>query len=299
MGRPMGIIKKIGYAAFETADLLRLSEYYQEILGLDVEAETQDAVFLRCPSDRHSVVLRKGDGSDCTRLGLEVASDDDLLKLQQLLTSRGIAVSRATDPAPSVARRISFRGPGRFTIEVQVEAPVSLWDASKGAIRPLRLGHVAFKVANVTAATAFFTELLEFRESDWIGDFFAFLRCGPDHHTVNFLNNSNERMHHIAFQLEDILHIQHACDFLGKRRLPLIWGPGRHGPGHNIFTYHHNPDGQIVELYAELDQMSDEALGYFDPQPWHEEFPQHPKVWEPGLSASNVWGIPGPPSFRD
>jgi catechol-2,3-dioxygenase len=295
----MGIIKKIGYAAFETSDLHRLSEYYQEVLGFAVQAQTRDMVFLSCPLDHHSVVLKKGHRSDCTQLGLEVASDDDLSELQRRLESRKITVSEATDPAPSVARRISFAGPGNFTIEVQAEAAVSPAEISKDAIRPLRLGHVAFKVADVKATAKFFSDLLDFRESDWIGDFFAFLRCGPDHHTVNFLNNPDQRMHHIAFQLSDIAHIKNACDHLGRRRIPLIWGPGRHGPGHNIFTYHYNPDGQIIELYAELDQMSDEALGYFDPQPWHEEFPQRPKIWDPGLATSNIWGVSGPQSFRD
>ena len=295
----MGIVKKIGYAAFETSDVHRLSEYYQEVLGFAVQAQARDMVFLSCPLDHHSVVLKKGPGPDCTQLGLEVASDDDLSELRRRIESRGITVSEATDPAPSVARRISFAGPGNFTIEAQAEVAVSPPETSKDAIRPLRLGHVAFKVANVKATAKFFADLLDFRESDWIGDFFAFLRCGPDHHTVNFLNNPDQRMHHIAFQLSDIAHIKNACDHLGRRRIPLIWGPGRHGPGHNIFTYHHNPDGQIIELYAELDQMSDEALGYFDPQPWHEEFPQRPKIWDPGLATSNIWGVPGPQSFRD
>jgi catechol-2,3-dioxygenase len=295
----MGIIKKIGYATFETGDLPRLSEYYQEVLGLSVEAHTREAVFLRCPLDHHSVVLQKGDRKDCTRLGLQVASNEDLVRLRERLTSRGIAVADATDPAPSIAQRISFQGPGYFTIDVQAEAAVPPFEEAKKAIRPLRLGHVAFKVADVRGATKFFCDFLDFRESDWIGDFFAFLRCGPDHHTVNFLSNSNQRMHHIAFELTDIAHIQHACDLLGRRRLPLIWGPGRHGPGHNIFTYHCNPDGQIVELYAQLDQMTNEALGFFDPQLWHTNFPQVPTVWEPGLSTSNIWGIPAPPNFRD
>jgi len=295
----MGTIKKIGYATFETSDVDRLSEYYQEVLGLAVQARARDAVFLSCPLDHHSVVLRKGPQADCTQLGLEVASDDDLSELQRRLASRGIVASEATDPAPSVERRISFAGPGKFTIEVQAEASIQDLEMSRDAIRPLRLGHVAFKVSDVNATVKFFCDLLEFRESDWIGDFFAFLRCGPEHHTVNFLNNPDQRMHHIAFQLRDVEHIKKACDYLGRRRVPLIWGPGRHGPGHNIFTYHHNPDGHIIELYAELDQMSDETLGYFDPRPWHREFPQRPRVWEPGLDTSNCWGIPGPSSFRD
>jgi len=167
------------------------------------------------------------------------------------------------------------------------------------AIGPRKLGHVAFKVADVQKATDFFTDILGFRVSDWMGDFFSFLRCGPDHHTVNFLRNPNEKMHHIAFELADIGAIQRACDFLGRRRIALIWGPGRHGPGHNVFTYHYDPDGQIVELFTEIDQMSDESQGFFDPRPWHEDSPQRPKVWEPGLFTSNIWGVPSPPSFRE
>ena len=70
----------------------------------------------------------------------------------------------------------------------------------------------------------------------------------------------------------------------------LIWGPGRHGPGHNVFTYHRNPDDQIVELFTELDKMLDENLGYFDPRPWHRDRPQKPKVWR-GLPR-DIWGTP-------
>ena len=77
------------------------------------------------------------------------------------------------------------------------------------------------------------------------------------------------------------------CDFLGSKNIQLTWGPGRHGPGHNLYTYHRNPDDQIIELFAELDKMLDEDLGYFDPRPWHRDRPQKPKVWN---GPSDVWG---------
>ena len=86
----MGIIKKIGYAAFETSDVHRLSEYYQEVLGFAVQARAREMVFLSCPLDHHSVVLKKGQRSDCTQLGLEVASDDDLSELRRRLDHRHV-----------------------------------------------------------------------------------------------------------------------------------------------------------------------------------------------------------------
>ena len=136
--------------------------------------------------------------------------------------------------------------------------------------------------------------MLGFRVSDWIQDWFVFMRCGPDHHTVNFVRGKRTHMHHIAFELKDWAQILAACDFLGGKNIPLIWGPGRHGPGHNIYTYHRNPDDQIIELFAELDKMLDEELGYFEPRPWHRDRPQKPKVWE---QARDILGTPPTPEY--
>jgi hypothetical protein len=101
-------------------------------------------------------------------------------------------------------------------------------------------------------------------------------------------------MHHIAFELKDWAQILSACDFLGGKNIPLIWGPGRHGPGHNLYTYHRNPDDQVIELFAELDKMLDEELNYFEPRPWHRDRPQKPKVWE---QARDIFGTPPTPDY--
>jgi hypothetical protein len=46
-----------------------------------------------------------------------------------------------------------------------------------------------------------------------------------------------------------------------------VWGPGRHIIGHNIAIYHRNADKVRVAFFTEMDQVKDEALGYFDPRP--------------------------------
>jgi hypothetical protein len=65
-----------------------------------------------------------------------------------------------------------------------------------------------------------------------------------------------------------------------------------------VFIYHKNPDGQIMELYCELDQMKQESLGYFEPRPWHQDQPQNPKVW-PTDTLGSYWGGRAPPGFGD
>jgi hypothetical protein len=90
--------------------------------------------------------------------------------------------------------------------------------------------------------------------------------------------------------------LQTACDLFGERKIPIIWGPVRLGPGHNVAAFHRDHDDWVVEFYTELDQMKDEELGYFDPRPWHHERPQRPKVWD-AKQVAYMWGPPPTPDF--
>ena len=73
---------------------------------------------------------------------------------------------------------------------------------------------------------------------------------------------------------------------------------GRHVIGDNIFVYHRNPDGHIVELYTELARMDSEAVGTFAARPWHQDHPYKPKTWGPS-AIGNLWGAGAPPGFSD
>jgi len=162
---------------------------------------------------------------------------------------------------------------------------------------PFKLGHVAILSTDVEKSVAFYRDFLGFRFSDSMRNFFYFLRCGADHHTMNILAGEHSAMQHIAFALNDFTHVRMACDVLWRHQMPVLWGPLRHGIGHNIAMYHKNVDGQIVEVYAEIDTMSNEGLGYFDPRPWHSDIPHRPKEWTDVEAATNLWGFPPPKEF--
>ena len=57
------------------------------------------------------------------------------------------------------------------------------------------------------------------------------------------------------------MHLKEMLDHLATREIRMAWGPGRHGVGHNIFTYHADPDGNFIELFTELDLIADEETG--------------------------------------
>lgn len=292
---PAIAVTKISHACYETPDLDRLADYYTGILGLSLADRTADAAFLASTVDHHSVVLHHGAAARCSRLGFQLAPDSDIAECAARLARDGVEARQESDPAPGISQQLSFLDPKGTVIEVFASQPATTVRFGERGIVPVKLGHVAFHVPNAEHITAFYCDVLGFRVSDWLERVFSFLRCGPDHHTVNFIGSGSVRHDHTAFELRDWSHLQSACDFLSRSGYRLIWGPGRHGIGHNLFTYHRNPDGLIVELYAELDRMSDESLGYFDPRPWHPDTPQLPKTWAMSPGLVNLWRNEMPP----
>ncbi|CAM9898068.1 unnamed protein product [Phaeothamnion confervicola] len=286
--------KRISHATFETPDLDRQIEYFTEIAGLVLAERENGRAYLATKLGDLAVQLEKGARSRCARLAFQVAPDTEVDAIRKGIEAEGLRCEVRNDPTPGIAKSVSFEDPKGTVCEVFAgQTPIGSNQQVKG-IGPIKLGHLAFVVDDPKAYADFYTRVLGFRVSDWIADWFVFMRCGPDHHTVNFVRGKTMKMHHIAFELKDTGQLLQACDFLGGRKIPIIWGPGRHGPGHNVYTYHRNPDDQIIEMFAELDKMLDESLGHFDPRPWHRDRPQKPKTW---TMPTDIWGPPPTPDY--
>jgi catechol 2,3-dioxygenase-like lactoylglutathione lyase family enzyme len=287
--------QRLGHATIETPELDRAVEYQQMLNGFSVVARDGKTVHLATAQGQLAMTLIEAPYAHCTRLSFEVAPDVDWTVYAKELTAAGIASQIQSDPFPGTPQVLSFRDCDGTVIELFREWGFSDAHPLGGGIAPLKLGHVAFFAPDVKRKVAFYRDLLGFRVSDWIGDHFVFMRCNSDHHSVNFFQGDGPRLHHMAFELKDFSHVQQSCEALSALRIPVGWGPLRQGPGHNIAVYHRNPDDQVVEYYCELDQMKSEALGYFEPRPWHIDRPQRPKVWQPGKWTAG-WGTPPAPS---
>jgi catechol 2,3-dioxygenase-like lactoylglutathione lyase family enzyme len=287
--------RRIGHATFETPDMERMIDYYTEVIGLVLAEREKDRAFLASKIGVLAVAINKGAAERCTSLSFEVAPDSDFGELARALDDDGVKSELRNDAIPGVGPILTFKDNKGTTIALFKEWSYLGKHLQHHGVGALKLGHVAFAVESPQQTAAFYSKVLGFRVSDWIDDFFVFMRCNADHHTVNFIRGTNVKLHHLAFELKDFIHLQNSCDLFGQKKVPIIWGPLRHGPGHNIATYHRNPDDQVIELFCELDQMVDEELGYFEPRPWHQDTPQRPKTWAAG--ATTIWGPPPLPDF--
>ena len=134
-----------------------------------------------------------------------------------------------------------FADPKGTSVEIFSDYAFAKDDGTDAGIMPRKLGHVAFHTPDVAGTVKFYCDVLGFKVSDWRSDFFAFLRCSRDHHTINLLQADNANIHHLAFELRDEAEINRACDFLARKDIKLFWGPIRHLIGHNIAIYHRIP----------------------------------------------------------
>jgi catechol-2,3-dioxygenase len=292
-------VQRIGHATYETPDLARQLDYYTQVIGFRLADRStdhgKDRAILTTRLGEEVLVLETGTSARLSRLSFQLSPLYDLEQVAAQLGPKGIGCERRSDITPAIARAVLFEDPKGTQIELFAQREPAQPSETEG-VSPMRLGHLAHVVGDAKAITDFYVENLGFRVSDWMENFFSFLRCGPDHHTVNFRTGDKNFMHHIAFELKDWAHLGLACETLGQHKRPILWGPLRHGIGHNLAIYHRDPDDHIVELYAELDQMKSEELGYFDPRPWHEDRPQRPKVWKREDGAM-VWGVPPAPDY--
>ena len=287
-------VRRLGHVTFETPDVQRQADYYGEVVGLQVRRDGKRAI-LSSALGEETMIFEPGSAARCTKIALQVAPETDLSQVNAAMREHGIKTEKRSDISPGLSSAMAFTDPKGTEIELFTDARL-MENHAVGGVGPPKLGHVAFLVPDAKAVSEFYVKALGFRVSDWIEDYFAFLRCGPDHHTMNFITGVGTFMHHYAFQLQDWGHLQKACDVLAKNKRALIWGPGRHGVGHNVFVYHRDPDDHIIEFFAEMDQMNDESLGFFEPRPWHSDHPQRPKVWERKFAAM-TWGPPPTADF--
>ncbi|RKD35741.1 catechol-2,3-dioxygenase [Rhizobium sp. WW_1] len=282
----------LNHAVLNTVDLDRQVAYYTDLVGLCLVERGSDHAYLATRSGADALLLRRGQATALTGLALLTHVDKSGEEIRRQLADDGIAAEIRHDPHPGVASSVVFIDLDGFEIELISDRRIHPASPSHG-VAPLRIGHVARCVPDVARTCEFYGSVLGLKVADRIGEHFVFMRTGVEHHTLNFIQSDRSRLHHIAFEMQDSATLTSACDVLAQAERKVIWGPVRHGPGHNIATYHINPEGQMIEFYAEMDRMTNEALGYYDPRPWHGDRPQRPKTWPAGQDIG-IWG-PGPP----
>jgi catechol 2,3-dioxygenase len=131
-------------------------------------------------------------------------------------------------------------------------------------IRTRKISHVLLHVADIERSVKFYTEILGFKESERNPLGMVFLRNGTDHHTFGLVpapqgatappKEKYLTFHHMALEVNGVDDLFKAREFLTQQGIEFVF-EGRRGAGCNVSLEFCDPDGYMIELTCEMDQI--------------------------------------------
>jgi catechol 2,3-dioxygenase-like lactoylglutathione lyase family enzyme len=177
---------------------------------------------------------------------------------------------------PDAGRGLEIIGPEAQRYRFIVEANRATFASDRD--KPIQLTHAVLNSRDVETCERFAVEKLGFKVSDRTAHM-RFVRCDRKHHALAYAKSDLASLNHIAFEMRDVDAVMRGIGRLRDAGFDCVWGPGRHGPGNNVFGYFIAPWGGIVEYTAEVSEVGDDyRVG--SPEDWK---------WPPG--RIDHWGV--------
>ncbi len=219
------------------------------------------------------MIFTQGQSKRLGYAGFACRAAEGLAMIRSRAEKNGVAIL----PSPSPLFQ-----PGAFAVADPDGNVIAFGLAPQDPPRPgLRgpLQHLTLASTDPDAFERFYVDKLGLLVSDRVRDndgrlMVVWMRTNHEHHTLSCFRHAQQGIDHHSYEAGDWSVIKDWCDRMGDRRVPLMWGPGRHGPGNNLFVFVEDPDGNWIEISAELEVVHDRPE----------------KVWPHEERSVNLWG---------
>ncbi|HET8846614.1 MAG TPA: VOC family protein [Ktedonobacteraceae bacterium] len=300
-------VKRLAHVGLWATDVAAQTRFYRQTMGFylrsteyssseDVDLEDADT-FLSLGDEHHSLGLfhdtrvTASNGlvpaqqTHLHHISFELDTDAELAALAARLQQSGVELSlEARDGDAEMGDTLWFNDPDGNRLEISVtpedelSLPPTASEGRRGRLRPHALQHLALRTMNLEEMVEFYTEGLGFDISDWLLRECVWLRSNTDHHTIMLMQGKQD-VDHVGYSIPSGPEMLAWADYLSRMQRPILWGPGRHGAGNDLFLRFADTDGIHIELSAELQQ-------YYD-----RDVTTPPRLWHTRPSALNLWGV--------
>jgi len=280
---PVVKVHELAWLEFAKPDLDR-AELFARAFGFTTAIRGPNELQLR-GGDPGSpcVLIRKGPRSRFLGVAFRAADSADVLRLAEATGRRvarlpesvgGVTVD-LVDPNGQRVRVVSGTHdlaalPGQVPLTFNFgQQPARTNAAQRPPRQPAavqRLGHLVLQTTTYRQTLDWYLEHLGLIVSDFLyyrgqrerGPVMSFIRCdrgatATDHHTLALVLGPANRYVHSAYEVADLDALAAGGEFLRERGYRRSWGIGRHIQGSQIFDYWRDPDGFLVEHYADGD----------------------------------------------
>jgi catechol 2,3-dioxygenase len=244
------------HVALESPDPQRLANFYAE--AMDMTVERVSANEFRCEGPSRRLVAQRGEARKLAYAGLACRDTQGLSELRARAESEHLAIERSPTP---------YFGEGAFAVRDPDSNLICFGLARpqgssflKGLRGPIQ--HLTFASNDVEAFADFYHGKLGFALSDRVlhkdGTLATyFTRSNHEHHTIACFKSDRQGVDHHSYEAGEWDTIREWSDRFSSKDIQLMWGPGRHGPGNNLFIFIEDPDGNWIEVSAELEVVHD------------------------------------------
>jgi predicted enzyme related to lactoylglutathione lyase len=277
----MSRVREIRYVGYGVENFEAERKFYADDWGLAEVASEDGMVWFKTHGhDEHHVVrLHKSDVNCVEIIALAAADQAEVDALHARVAEAGCQIIREPGQVNGPGGGYGFRFFSPDGLPFEISADVQRLD--KRAMErwegmPVKISHIVLHSPDHHSAVKFFSDVLGFKVSDWLGDFMCFLRCNEAHHRIAILPGP-PCLNHVAYDMLSVDDMMRGASRLRKRGTDLLWGPGRHTAGNNTFSYFCTPGGFAVEYTSELEEV---------------DFENHrDQIHEPGPQVMDQWGI--------
>jgi len=278
-------IRELRHVGLLSPAIVDQAAFYLETWGLQSAGKDPHAQYFRGSSPEHHILsLHAADRRGLHHLAFRVDGREAVDAAATELGRRGVRIVAPPHELekPGGGYGLHLLDPENRCIELSagIAGHANGWSASR--VEPRRLCHVVLNTARFDQVVGFYTGVLGFRVSDWIEDRMAFLRCSRKHHVLAFSRADHASVNHVAYVMANVDGVMTGLANLRARGQEPGWGPGRHGPGNNIFAYFRDPAGYVCEYTSDMEHSDEET--------------HKPTVWKRSPESADRWGTAGPAS---
>jgi len=261
---------RLDHICIESAKPDEMIEFYRAAVGYEAE-KVGDELWLLTGRQRR-LLLAKGEARRPAFTGFWLDDAARLARLRDGMAAKGAEIM----PSPSPLfddNAFAAADPDGNCLTFGVLPYKSVEPAEEGSDLGGELQHYAVATTQLPKMVDFYENVLGCRVSDKMlddeGNLTAiFFRSDSLHHTVAMFGAGYAELDHHSYEVQSWNDIRDWADHMGDLRIPMWWGPGRHGPGDNLFFMVEDPDGNKLEFSTELEVFSYEQ----DYREWpHEE----------------------------
>ena len=251
----------------------RLANFYSNIMDMKIDKLSLDKFI--CDGPSRKIIITKGENKTLSYAGMVCRNENNLNEFKEFLNHNELKLKDHNS---------GFYKSGSFSVEDPDKNKICfgvLKDKNSTVLDGIHapLQHLTFASEDVVSFQNFYENKLGFQVTDRVtknnGELATcFTTSNHEHHTIACFKSSKKGMDHHSYEAGDWNFIKNWCDHFASNNIKLMWGPGRHGPGNNLFVFIEDIDGNWIEISAELETVHGRPV----------------KNWPQEEKTLNLWG---------